>query len=90
MKPGFYIKNDCLKIRNNDGIIMSIGGDGNCRGDGIKDRISVCFHRDNNSGWEQVELCPEQFRDQYFKENYELHLWNSPEMFRDLLVAHMG
>lgn len=80
-----YIERDCLKIKNESGIVMSIGGDDNCRGDGRKNRMSVVFH-DDKGRWEAVHAPI--FEDEY--ENGEISVWSEPVKLLECLAAHLG
>jgi len=84
------IKENCLKIKNTTGVIMSLGGDDNCRGDGRRDRLDVIFHSDTVH-WEKVEV---DFLTDDEREEMEcsgvLSVWNNPVKFASLLVRHLG
>ena len=82
----FEIFHSCLKVPNK-GIILSLGGDDNCRGDDHRDRLGVLFHDENHdvipdwlTGQERNELVDRK----------ELDVWARPERFASLLQRHMA
>ena len=82
---------DCFKITNNKGIILSLGGDDNCRRDNKRDRLSVIFH--TNSPEMFVEVIPGWLTPQETAElldHHELTVWNDPDRFSSLLQRHLN
>lgn len=83
----FKIQVNCLKIPNAKGVILSLGGDDNCRGDGVIDRLSVIFHNENHK-----DIIPEwltELENHELVTNHEITVWGNPERFASLLQRHM-
>ena len=79
-----FIHRDCLKIKNEAGVTLSIGGDDNCRRDGVKDRMTVLFHDDTDADVEAPIYTREQ------KENGAIDVWTNPKKLLECVAEHLG
>ena len=87
MRKRFSISQNCLKIPNGQGIVLSLGGDDNCRDDGIRDRLSVLFEDSDGN-----DVVPEWLSDvekECLKDNGEISVWGNPDTFNSLLERHL-
>ena len=80
-----YIYKDCMKITNESGVVMSIGGDDNLRGDGKKDRLTVLFHA---PGFVSHDLKAPIFEKEH-AEDGSISIWCDPEKLLKCLAAHL-
>lgn len=84
----FHIRGNCLKVPNKFGQVISLGGDDNCRGDGVRDRLSVIFESANGEDYIPVWLTPEETTE--LSQNKELTVWNDPDRYASLLNRHLN
>ena len=83
----FQIFGNCLKISNHKGEVLSLGGDDNCRGDGVRDRLSIIFEDQSGN-----DIIPDWLDDSEKTElvrDKELTVWTNPNRFLSLLQRHL-
>ncbi|MFC1453998.1 hypothetical protein ACFLQL_02335 [Verrucomicrobiota bacterium] len=88
-----FIDRNCFKVINEAGIILSLGGDDNCRGDGVRNRLSVIFHFADKDGQAGKAFTPEHLSKEEateYKESGAISVWAMPAKYASLLNRHLN